>query len=53
MGHKPSAVAEKHYIKRPIDLLRKFHVQIEKFVLDEAGIPQPEVGDKHLRMVQS
>jgi hypothetical protein len=29
MGHKPSAIAEKHYIKRPLDLLRKWHVKIE------------------------
>lgn len=53
MGHKPSALAEKHYRKRPIDLLRMWHTKIEKFILDEAGIPQPEVGVKHLRVVQN
>ena len=53
MGHKPSALAEKHYIKRPIDLLRMYHTQIEKFILDEAGIPQPEIGVKHIRIVQN
>jgi hypothetical protein len=52
MGHKPSALAEKHYRKRPIDLLRMWHSKIEKFILDEAGIQQPEVGAKHIRLVQ-
>ena len=41
MGHKPSAIAEKHYRRRPIDLLRMWHTKIEKFILDEAGIVQP------------
>lgn len=53
MGHKPSALAEKHYRKRPIDLLRQWHSKIEKFILDEAGIAQPEVGSKRLRVVQN
>jgi hypothetical protein len=53
MGHKPSAVAERHYIRRPIDLLRKFHIQIEKFILDEAGILQPVDGGERLRVVQN
>lgn len=41
MGHKPSALAEKHYRKREISLLRQWHTIIEKFILDEVGIPQP------------
>ena len=53
MGHKPSALAEKHYRKRPIDLLRMWHSKIEKFILDEAGIQQPELGAKHIRLVQN
>lgn len=28
-GHKPSAIAEKHYRRRPLDLLRQWHDQIE------------------------
>jgi integrase len=51
MGHKPSAIAEKHYRARPIDLLRKWHAQIEKFILDDAGIPQPKEGEKLIRVV--
>jgi hypothetical protein len=42
MGHSPSATAEKHYKVRPIDLLRKWHIEIEKFILTEAGIGQPD-----------
>nr|WP_036232065.1 integrase family protein [Massilia sp. JS1662] len=38
MGHKPSAIAEKHYIRRPIDLLRMWHTKIEVWMLDQAGI---------------
>lgn len=53
MGHKPSAVAEKHYIKRSVDLLRMYHIQIEKFILDEAGILQPSEGSERLRVVQN
>lgn len=38
MGHKPSALAEKHYRRRPLDLLRKWHDQIETWILEQAGI---------------
>ncbi|MCX7275077.1 MAG: tyrosine-type recombinase/integrase, partial [Burkholderiales bacterium] len=38
MGHQPSAVAEKHYRRRPLDLLRQWHQRIEGFILAEAGI---------------
>jgi integrase len=34
MGHKPSAIAEKHYTVRPIDLLRHHHQKIEDWILD-------------------
>jgi integrase len=39
-GHKPSAIAEKHYRRRPLDLLRKWHDQIEKWILEQAGVKQ-------------
>jgi integrase len=38
MGHKPSALAEKHYRRRPLDLLRKWHDTIEVWMLAQAGI---------------
>ena len=53
MGHKPSAIAEKHYRKRPIDLLRMWHSKIEKFILDEAGILQPSEDSKSIRLVKA
>lgn len=37
-GHKPSGVREKHYIRRPLDLLRLWHVKIETWILEQAGI---------------
>ena len=37
-GHKPSGVREKHYIRRPLDLLRLWHVKIENWILEQAGI---------------
>lgn len=38
MGHKPSALAEKHYRRRPLDLLRKWHEKIEMWILKQAKI---------------
>ena len=38
MGHKPSATAEKHYIVRPLDLLRMHHERIETWILEQAGV---------------
>lgn len=37
-GHKPSAIAEKHYRRRPLDLLRMWHDKIEGWILDQAGL---------------
>lgn len=38
MGHKPSAIAEKHYRRRPLDLLRMWHVKIEAWMLEQAEV---------------
>jgi integrase len=38
MGHRPSATAERHYKRRPIDMLRVHAERIEKWFLAEAGI---------------
>ena len=38
-GHKPSATAEKHYKRRPLDLLRLHHERIESWILEQAGAP--------------
>lgn len=55
MGHKPSAIAEKHYKRRSISVLRGWLIQIENFMLTEAGIPIPklEEGAKRLKVVNS
>jgi integrase len=37
-GHKPSGVREKNYIRRTLDLLRMWHVKIEAWILEQAGI---------------
>jgi len=44
-GHKPSALAEKHYRRRPIDLLRMWHTKIEAWILEQAGLEQPAEGE--------
>lgn len=36
-GHKPQGVREQNYIRRPLDLLRMWHVKIEDWILTEAG----------------
>lgn len=38
MGHKPSAIAEKHYRRRPLDLLRLWHDRIEAWMLEQAYV---------------
>ena len=37
-GHKPQGVREKNYIRRPLDLLRMWHVKIEAWILEQAEI---------------
>ena len=51
MGHKPSAIAEKHYRRRPLDLLRKWHDKIEAWILEQAGIELVAEHEPGLRIV--
>lgn len=37
-GHAPQGVREQHYIRRPPDLLRMWHVKIEAWILEQAEI---------------
>lgn len=37
-GHAPQGVREQNYIRRPLDLLRKWHVKIEEWMLEQAEI---------------
>lgn len=49
-GHKPSATVEKHYVDRPIDLLRMHHAKLEAWILKEGGVEfamaRPPAADK-------
>lgn len=44
-GHKPSATVERHYVVRPLDLLRLHHQRIEDWILREAGVRTPDGSD--------
>jgi integrase len=37
-GHAPQGVREQNYIRRPLDLLRMWHVKIEGWMLEQAAI---------------
>jgi len=37
-GHAPQGVREQNYIRRPLDLLRKWHAKFEEWILQEAKI---------------
>ncbi len=37
-GHAPQGVREQNYIRRPLDLLRLWHVKFEAWILEQAGI---------------
>ena len=52
-GHKPSAIAEKHYRVRPIDLLGMWHEKIEAWMLEQAGIEFDASKPKGLHVVSS
>ena len=41
-GHKPSAIAEKHYRRRPLDMLRLWHDKVEAWMLEQAGLETDE-----------
>jgi len=50
-GHKPSATAEKHYKRRPLDLLRVHHERIEAWILEQAGVTFSAERGGELRVV--
>jgi integrase len=53
MGHKPSAIAEKHYRCRPLDLLRMWHQKIEAWILDQAGVDFETADQAGLRLASN
>jgi len=50
-GHKPSATAEKHYKRRPLDLLAVHHKRIESWILEQAGVTFDAAAPAGLRVV--
>lgn len=52
MGHAPSAIAEKHYRRRPLDLLRVWHCRVEAWVIDQANLQQPAVTSNRIHIIQ-
>lgn len=51
-GHKPQGVRERNYIRRPLDLLRMWHVKIEAWILEQANTEF--TADKiNLRLIKS
>lgn len=53
-GHAPSGIREKHYIRRPLDIVREHHTRFEAWVLQNAGIDfkAPET-EQQLRLVKA
>lgn len=49
MGHKPKSgdTTEAHYKVRTIGRLRDKHIEIERWILGQAGIEQPEIEETH------
>ncbi|TRX02978.1 integrase family protein [Candidatus Methylobacter oryzae] len=51
--HKPQGVREQNYIRRPLDLLRMWHIKIEAWMLEQAGVEfVPVQGIQNLRVVK-
>jgi integrase len=50
MGHKPSAVQEKHYTVRDTEFLQTWAAKFEEWLLQEAGMTPPAAGST-LRLV--
>jgi integrase len=53
MGHAPSAIAEKHYRRRPLDLLRVWHNRIEALIINQADLEQPTEVSPRINLVRT
>lgn len=51
-GHAPQGVREQNYVRRPVDLLRKWHDKLEGWLLEQAGV-QFDAKAKRLQLVQA
>jgi len=52
-GHKPSATAEKHYKRRPVELLAVHHKRIEAWILEQAKVTFDAAAPAGLRVVSA
>jgi len=53
MGQKPSATAERHYKRRPVDMLRVHHERFEAWMLEQAQVQfSPALEPSALRIVK-
>ena len=52
-GHAPSAVQERHYKARSLDLLALWHNKLEAWILQQASVPfDPEASKDGLHIVR-
>jgi len=53
-GHAPQGVREQNYIRRPLDLLAKWHAKIETWILQEAEVDfaTPRHADEHSQVAE-
>ena len=52
-GHAPQSIRDKHYLDIPIELLARWHDGYVNWLLDEAGISQPEDGPERLPVIKN
>lgn len=50
-GHKPQGTAERHYRVRKMEELAPWHAKYEKWILEQAGIEQPQEEKPRLKAV--
>lgn len=48
-GTQTFGARREHYRRRPLDLLRSWHIKIEAWILEQAGIEQPKSAKPQLR----
>ena len=51
MGHKSSAIAEKHYRVRPKELLRQHHQRLEDWMLEQGGVTFNKCRESRMTLV--
>ena len=52
MGHKPTALAEKHYRRRTNDMLLEYHTRVERWILQQVGLESNIPNTTHSKKYQ-